>query len=177
MHLCHRVSRWSALLAGLFLLAGCARDFMQIGAATTLCCPGDYDSYRAYTVVDDSMPVFLRDYVEEEFDAAFQEKGLVRNDRLNDVIVTLQYNHINLNPEQQDIDPFDGQIESDERLRYVARVDILVHETDSGKQVWGGRINRIHSVRPGSYMHEDRARPEFRAAFLEALESYPALSP
>lgn len=176
MHHSRLFTRLTAAMLGL-LLAGCAQDFMQIGAATTHCCPGDYESYHSYGVVDDSLPGFLREYVVEEFDAVFQEKGLVRNDRLNDIVVTLQYNHINLNPEQEDVDPFDEQIQPEERLRYIAQVQILMHETDGGEEVWGGQINRIHSVLPGSYMHEERARPAFREAFREALNSYPELAP
>lgn len=168
-------SRLTATVLALLLLTGCAQDFMQIGAATTLCCPGDYPSYQTYGVVNDSLPGFLREYVAEEFDAAFQDKGLVRNDRLNDIVVTLQYNHINLNPEQEAVDPFNEQIQTEERLRYVAQVQIRMHESDSGEEIWAGQINRIHSVLPGAYMHEDRARPAFRQAFQEALRSYPRL--
>ncbi|MGM0634169.1 MAG: hypothetical protein ACQETO_13495 [Pseudomonadota bacterium] len=171
------LSRPVAAVLSLIMLAGCAQqDFMQIGAATTLCCPGDYESYESYGVVNDNLPGFLADYVVAEFDAAFQEKGLVRNDRLNDIEVTLQYNHINLNPDQEEVDPFDEQIQPEERLRYVAQVQILMHESDTGEAVWSGQINRIHSVLPGSYMHEERARPAFREAFLEALQSYPPLT-
>lgn len=173
----HPFARLTATALSLLLLAGCAGNQLQIGASTTLCCPGDYESYEAYGVDGGSMPGFLRDYVVEEFDAAFQEKGLVRNDRTNDIMVTLQYNHINLNPEQEEVDPFDEQIQPEERLRYVAQLQILIHEADSGDQVWGGQINRIHSVLPGAYMHEDRARPAFREAFLEALQSYPERNP
>jgi len=166
--------RWS-LAAALLLMVGCAQDFMQIGHSTTHCCPGDYDEYLAYGLQFQDMPGFLQEYVGEEFDAAFQEKGLVRNDRLNDITVRLIYRHINLNPEQEHIDPFERRIEEDTRLRYVATIVIEMHESDSGELVWAGQINRIHSVLPGSYMHEDRARPAFRAAFREALSSYPPL--
>lgn len=163
-------------LPGILLLAltGCAGEYAQIGAATTDCCPGDYQAYESYTVDDQTLPGFLREYVSGEFDAVFQEKGLVRNDRINDLVVTLEYNHINLRPEQEEIDPFAEQIQSEERLRYVAQIRIRIHESDSGELVWGGQISRIHSVLPGSYMHEERARPAFQEAFREALSSYPA---
>lgn len=168
--------RGTLMAAFILMLAGCAQDFMQIGASTTTCCPGDYDQYLAYGLEFRDMPGFLQEYVGEEFDAAFQEKGLVRNDRLNDVVVSLVYRHINLNPEQEHIDPFERRIEEDTRLRYVATIAIEIHESDSGDLVWAGQINRIHSVLPGAYMHEDRARPAFREAFREALSTYPALT-
>lgn len=172
---------WMARVKGLcllplFLLVACSNDFMQIGHSVTECCPGDYSEYLAYGVEHEEMPGFLVEYVTEEFDQAFQEKGLVRNDRLNDIVVTLRYRHVNLNPEQEEIDPFERRIESDVRLRYAATIEVEMRETESGQIVWAGQVNRIHSVLPGQYMHEDRARPAFRAAFRAALESYPALN-
>ncbi len=166
----------AVLLAAAIFLGGCAGDFMQIGYSTTYCCPGDYQNYHAWGLEYQDMPVFLGDYVGEEFEQAFAEKGLIRNDRLNDIMVTLRYRHVNLDPEQERLDPFERRIEEDVRLRYAATIEIDIHETDSGERVWAGQINRIHSVLPGEYMHEDRARPAFRAAFREALATYPELS-
>lgn len=175
--LSNRVSAYirAVLLLPLFLLAACSNDFMQIGHSVSECCPGDYENYLAYGVQHEEMPGFLAEYVTEEFDSVFQEKGLVRNDRLNDIVVTLRYKHVNLNPEQEDIDPFERRIESDVRLRYAATIEIEMRETDSDAVVWAGQVNRLHSVLPGSYMHEDRARPAFRAVFREVLGSYPSL--
>ena len=61
-------------------------------------------------------------------------------------------------------------------LRYVANIVVDIAESDSGTVVWSGQVNRIHTVMPGEYMHEERARPEFQAAFREMLSSYPALA-
>jgi len=165
----------AVMLTCVMFLGACAGDFRQIGYSTTYCCPGDYENYHAWGLEYQNMPVFLRDYVGEEFEQAFAEKGLIRNDRLNDIVVTLRYSHVNLNPEQELVDPFERRVEQDVRLRYAATIEIEMHETDSGERVWAGQINRIHSVLPGEYMHEDRARPAFRVAFTEALASYPAL--
>ena len=46
------------------------------------------------------MPVFLQEYVTAEFNAAFAEKGLTRNDRMNDLQILLRNNHINLSSER-----------------------------------------------------------------------------
>lgn len=162
------------LIAGA-VLAGCASNSGQIGHTVTLCCPGDYPSYHAYGVELEEMPGFLSSYMLDEFDAAFQQKGLVRNDRINDLVVTLSYHHVNLNPEQEEIDPFERRIESEQMLRYVANIVVEMREAETGRQVWAGRINRIHTVLPGEYMHENSARHEFRDAFTRMLESYPAL--
>jgi len=120
------------------------------------------------------MPAFLSNYVVAEFDRAFQEKGLSRNDRSNQLRVSLTYRHVNLNPEQEDIDPFERRIEEDVVLRYEATILVEIRESATGKVVYAGKVNHLHSVIPGEYMHEERARPEFANAFRAMLSSYPA---
>lgn len=156
-------------------LAACVQTGGQIGTSIDVCCPGDYDDYDDYGVTTVNMPLFLRDYVVDEFDQAFQEKGLSRNDQINDLRVELRYNHINLDPEQEDINPF-VRIESlNVELNYIAEIEVRMYETASNNLVWAGSISRIHQVTPGEYMHEDRARPEFLQAFRRILENYPNL--
>ena len=161
-------------LAGMFLLASCVQTGTQIGASPSLCCPGDYANYATYGLSTEDMPQFLRDYVVAEFDAAFQAKGLRRNDSRNDLRVLLRYNHINLNPEQQDIDPFERIESQNVELSYIAAIDIEMVDTRSNELVWAGSISRIHRVTPGEYMHEAGARPAFQQAFSTVLESYPS---
>ena len=165
------------MMSSLFLLltlAACANTTgHQIGYNVTVCCPGDYGSYQTYRIQTQDIPEFLSDYVVDEFEAAFQEKGIVRNDRLGDVVVKLSYQHVNLNAEQEDIDPFDRRTGEGFTLRYVATITVEIIEEED--VVWGGQIHRIHNVTPGEYMHENDARPEFRNAFRRLLESYPSL--
>ena len=157
------------------LLSSCASNSLQIGTNLTLCCPGNYSEYAEYGVTTSNIPIFLRDYVVAEFDGVLEEKGLVRNDQVNDIRVELNYTHVNLSSEQQDIDPFVLMEAFTEELSYIARIDINIVETASNRPVWGGSISRIHQVTPGEYMHEDRARPAFRQAFRAVLASYPSL--
>lgn len=157
----------------LFILTSCAQTGMQIGTNLTLCCPGNYASYSEYGLEIVDVPLFLRDYVSAEFESAFQQKGLTRNDRINDVRVTLRYTQIDLVPGQQEIDPF-VRIESlNVELNYIAQIEIEIIETRSNDVVWAGSVSRIHQVTPGEYMHEDRARPYFYQAFQSLLASYP----
>lgn len=158
----------------LLALVACAQTGSQIGTSLSLCCPGDYAGYQDYGLETQDMPLFLRDYVVAEFDAAFQEKGLQRDDRFNDIRVLLRYNHVNLDPEQERIDPFIRMESITVELNYIAVLEIEVIETATNKKIWAGSISRIHQVTPGEYMHEDRARPAFAGAFLEVLSSYPA---
>ena len=163
------------LLSLTVALTGCAQNAMQIGTNLTLCCPGTYSEYTEYGLRTENMPLFLRDYVTDEFESAFQEKGLTRNDQINDVRVVLRYDHINLNTQQQDIDPFIRVESISVQLDYIARIEIEITETSSNNVIWGGTISRIHQVTPGEYMHEDRSRPAFRQAFRSVLASYPSL--
>jgi hypothetical protein len=158
------------------ILAGCAQTGGQIGHSINTCCPGNYAEYREYGIELREIPVFLSDYVVAEFDRAFQEKGLRRNDRQNQLRVTLSYRHVNLNPEQEEIDPFERRIEQDVVLRYEATILVDIRESASGRVVYAGQINHLHSVSPGEFMHEERARPEFANAFRAMLSSYPNLN-
>ncbi|MDO8907088.1 MAG: hypothetical protein Q7W55_01165 [Pseudohongiella sp.] len=163
-------------LLALLMLAGCAQTGGQIGHSVSVCCPGNYAEYREYSIELREIPAFLSDYVVVEFDRAFQEKGLSRNDNRNQLRVTLSYRHVNLNPEQEQIDPFERRIEQDVVLRYEATILVEMRESASGRVVYAGQINHLHSVTPGEFMHEERARPEFANAFRAMLASYPALN-
>ena len=95
------------LTALLTVLVSCAGSpGMKIGNTVTICCPGDYATYQSYGIEAVTLPLFLRDYAVAQFDTAFQEKGLARNDQRSELIVNLAYRHVNLNPDQQTIDPF-----------------------------------------------------------------------
>ena len=155
------------------LLSSCAGITSQIGSSPLLCCPGDYQNYSEYGLGTEGLPLFLRDYVVAEFERAFDEKGLSKNDQAHDIEVVLAYNHINLYPDQQDIDPFVRMKSLNVELSYIAQINIEIAETATRKKLWAGAISRIHQVTPGEYMHEERASPEFYKAFARVLENYP----
>ena len=171
------MSRWKQIvLAGCaIILVGCAQTGTQIGSNLSICCPGNYSSYTEYGLEVQNMPIFLRDYVTAEFESAFNQKGLSRNDRINDVRVVLRYVQIDLVPGQAEIDPFVRIERLNVELNYIARIEIEILETQSNDVVWAGSVSRIHQVTPGEYMHENRARPYFQQAFQSLLESYPPL--
>jgi len=145
----------------------------EIGSSLTLCCPGNYQAYNEYGLQTENMPVFLRDYLVAEFDAAFQEKGLRRNDMQNDLRVELSYSHVSLDSKQNDIDPFVRLESAGIEIRYIAVIDIAMFDTTTGNKVWGGELRRIHNVSPGEYMHEGSARSKFLQAFRSVLSQYP----
>lgn len=116
----------------------------------------------------------MREYVITEFDTAFQELGMVRNDGNSDIVVNLNYRHVNLDSQQQDIDPLMRVESMTVELRYIANIDISMRERAGGKIVWEGTISRIHSVQPGEYMHEEGASAAFLATFRNLLKEYPS---
>jgi hypothetical protein len=162
------------MLVAVLLLTGCAQSGLKIGNSVTLCCPGNYNNYEDYGLQVKDMPLFLSPWIVDMFDAAFQEKGMQRNDQINDLIVTLTYRHVNLNPEQEDINPFIRQESINVELRYIAVVEISMRETATGQVVWSGEVSRIHNVTPGEYMHEDRAKLAFLETFRDLLNHYPS---
>lgn len=155
------------------LLGACSQNSLRIGNSVNLCCPGDYANYSSFGITTEELPYFLEGYVVEEFKLALEEKGLTYNEQVNDLIVTLRYRHINLNAEQQDIDPFIRQETINVELRYVATIDIEMKETSTNKLVWAGDVHRIHNVSPGEYMHDHRAIAAFRETFRDLLMDYP----
>lgn len=168
-------------------LVACASS-SAISTRLTLCCPGDYDNYRDYSLQTEEMPGFLAEYVVAEFDAAMTEIGLIRNggdaatveSGLNgnggnaDLQVTLRYNHINLNSEQEEIDPFVSNESLLAEINYIADIEILMRDSAGDELVWAGSVRRLHQVVPGEYMHQEMARPAFRRAFRTVLRDYPA---
>lgn len=167
--------KWTKVagLALMLVLTGCAQTGMRIGNNLTLCCPGSYTQYDDYRLQTENMPLFLSGWVVEMFDSAFQEKGMNRNDQVNDLIVTLSYQHVNLNPEQQDINPFIRVEAIDDELHYIAVINVSMRETRTGDEVWAGQVSRIHTVSPGEYMHEGNARLAFLETFRDLLQDYP----
>jgi hypothetical protein len=172
-------------LCALLLLASCAHTGLRIANNVTLCCPGNYPNYEDYALrVDPNMPLFLSSWVVDMFDSAFQELGMQRDDQINDLIVTLSYRHVNLDAEQQDINPFVAQSPVGPRdvnqegmtieLRYIAVIEISMRETATGEEVWAGEVSRIHTVAPGEYMHEGNSRAAFLETFRDILRNYPA---
>lgn len=163
------------ILVSLMLVLSACTNFggPQIGNAITLCCPGSYASYSSFGVENTNLPVFLRGYVTDEFDQAFQELGMTRDDGNGDLVVNLAYRHVSLDSEQEDIDPFTRVESMNVELRYVANIDITMRERQTGSIVWAGNISRIHSVQPGEYMHQESARPAFLDTFRDLLQGYP----
>lgn len=162
-------------VSALLVLTGCGSySGMQISNNVTTCCPGNYGEYTSFAIENVELPVFLREYVSEEFEQAFRELGMTRIDNSSDLIVNLAYRHVSLDAEQQEIDPLMRMESMTVELRYIANIDITMRERRTGDVVWGGTISRIHSVQPGEYMHQENASGAFLQTFRDLLSQYPS---
>ncbi|GAB1258473.1 hypothetical protein NBRC116494_29750 [Aurantivibrio plasticivorans] len=165
-------------------ISSCSSTHTSVGYAVTLCCPGNYSQYTNYTLQTQDIPAFLTDTITQNFDLAFQEKGLgkvhLSNHKNPSLAVTLRYVHVNLNAEQER--PVSSTMEKWERhesysqaLSYMATIEINIREFTTKELVWSGQVQRRHHVQPGEYMHEDRASGDILMAFRDVLMSYPSL--
>lgn len=163
--------------------SGCAFFPKPIGSTLSLCCPGDYASYKTYHLKTEALPQFIDASTATAFVSAFEEKGMQRRQEDADLEVVLRYEHVNMNPEQEAIDPLTrrrgnegegrGSESGDVELRYLATIVVEIREIQSAELIYAGRIHRLHTVEPGEYMHEGRAYQAFLNGFRELLAQYP----
>jgi len=160
----------SLMLFPLLFISGCEQNSLRIGNGVDICCPGDYANYHSFNVETHELPFFMRDYVVNEFISALEQRGLHYNEQVSDLQIALVYRHINLNADQQQIDPFvtqsiiDGESVETE-LRYIATIDIIMRESTTNKVIWAGEVHRLHTP---------RAIAAFRESFRDLLQHYPA---
>jgi|TARA_B100000315_G_scaffold193562_1_gene184099 hypothetical protein len=114
-------------------------------------------------------PEFLREHIIREFDTAFEEHGLTRNDSESDLRVRFIYKYIRLDAVQGDIDLVSEEeaIESDVHYKEVISIDLF--ETDTGYHIRGGEISRILSISPLDYGIEERNKNDLLSAFRRFL--------
>jgi len=156
--------------------AGCAQKNLGVGAAVLNCCPGNTEAYTAFSLTLEDLPAFLNPVMEQEFTAAFEKKGLVRDDVNSDLTVHLKLLRQDLN-EPVPKDDFKGHLAPGDSTRFLADLLIEMYDQTTNELIWSGTIGRIHDVVPGEYMHIERAQTAIAAAFDEALESYPKREP
>ena len=77
--------------------------------------------------------------------------------------------------QQRDYGSLDEQLADGSETRFVARLVTEFRLADQEDIAWQGRIERLHSVSLGEYMHTGRASQELLAAFRDMLQSYPVI--
>lgn len=160
------------LLIGLLGLVGCATDNLGVIAETGLV--GSVPDFRSFEVQADQLPAFLGPIIVSNFSVAMAERGLQPLVSGGDAKVTLSY----VQEDKRAIpanDAFEGRIDQGGEARFVARILVEVRAVDGGPVLWSGSIARLHSIRPGDYMHTGTASVAFLEAFRELLVSYPVV--
>ena len=167
--------RRPALPGALFVmlvLTGCAADYPGIGVT-----PGAGAAppeLRSFTVLAEDMPAFLGPIVVSNFSVAMAERGLQPVSDNGAAVVTLRFEQEGMAPGSSR-DGFAERIDQGGDTRFLAIIRVEVRRTGEDAILWQGSIQRMHSIRPGDYMHTGPASVAFLDAFRALLKDYPAL--
>ena len=167
--------RWTLCLL-FFCLSGCAgQNYLGI----TLTPPGEQatqalEALRSFQVESVDLPVFLGPIMVSNFSVALAERGLQPVVEGGDILVTLRYVQSDLTT-----DPPPGSLQeaggNGGETRFIARIVVEFRRSGDPGVIWQGSIQRLHSVRPGDYMHTGQASVALLAAFRDLLSTYPEL--
>lgn len=158
------------VLWSLLLLSGCATSYLGISVS-----PGQQASavkVTTFEVQPDKLPAFLGPILVSNFSVALAERGLQPVASDGDAVVFLRYVQEDLTIEQ-DHDAFDERIDQGSDTRFVAKVEVEINAASTGERIWAGSIQRLHTIRPGDYMHTGNASVALLEAFRDLLSDYP----
>jgi hypothetical protein len=151
---------------------GCAVSNLGISATGT-----DTDqpvSFESFEVKAVDLPAFLGPIIVSNFSVALAERGLQPVISGGEAIAILRYIQEDLTTAQQH-DDFEERIDVGSDTRFVARIAVEIRQAGSQDIAWAGSIQRLHTIRPGDYMHTGRASVAFLDSFRELLQDYPQL--
>ncbi|MFT7246467.1 MAG: hypothetical protein ACI82A_003843 [Candidatus Azotimanducaceae bacterium] len=130
-------------------------------------------SLKSFHVVADQIPAFLGPIIVSNFSVAMAERGMQPVSEGGDAVATLRLEQVQM-LENRTRDDFDERIEEGGETRFMARIIVEIRVAKEDKVLWQGSVQRLHTVRPGDFMHTGRASVSFLEAFRELLEDYPA---
>ena len=128
---------------------------------------------KSFHVIADQIPAFLGPIIVSNFSVAMAEQGMQPVSEGGDAVATLRLEQIPMN-EARARDDFEESVDDGGETRFMARIVVEIRAAGGNKILWQGSIQRIHTVRPGDYMHTGRASVSFLEAFRELLDNYPA---
>ena len=147
------MSKYFCVVAVL-ILAGCT----SVNRGITIGAGGESSlaGVRTFEVKAVNMPAFLGPIVASNFSVAMAERGFQPVGENGDAIVILKFEQEDIDQERRR-DDFDERIDQGGDIRFIARVvvDLTVKSTDSTIRL--GSLQRMHTVRPGDYMHTGNA--------------------
>lgn len=161
----------SILVAVGCIISGCMNPNLGIGVTVSDCCYPEQLTYRSYGLTIKNAPEFLKPYIVDSMSQVLVDKGLIRDDKNHDLLITLTYQQTDLKDEFQK-DEFEGHLSPGGDFRFNAAILIEIRDSASSMLIWSGSISRDHDVFVGEYMHE-RSRQAIYNAFTEVLENFP----
>lgn len=146
----------------ILILAGCAtvNRGITVGAGGESSLAG----VRTFEVEAVNMPAFLGPIIVSNFSVAMAELGFQPVGENGDAIVILKYVQDDIGQERHR-DDFDERIDQGGDLRFVARIVVDLTVKTTGTTFRMGSLQRLHTVRPGDYMHTGNASVAFLESF------------
>lgn len=127
---------------------------------------------KSFHIIADQIPAFLGPISVSNFSVAMAEQGMQPVSEGGDVVATLRLEQIPMH-ENRARDDFDERVEEGGETRFMARIVVELRAANDDKILWQGSIQRLHTVRPGDFMHTGRASVSFLEAFRGLLDDYP----
>ena len=117
-----------------------------------------------YTLTIDGMPGFLLPYFRDELIAALTARGATEVAADGDAGFVLRFEQVALGAESEPRDDLGEKTATEERARFMARVELLVRLRGTADTIRVGSLSRVHAITTGAYMHQ-RARGAIRQGF------------
>ena len=121
-----------------------------------------------YTLTIEQMPGFLVPYFRDELNAALAARGATEVAADGDAGFVLRFEQVVLGAESPPRDVLGEKLATEERARFMARVELLVRLRGAADTSRVGSLTRVHAITTGAYMHQ-RARGPIRQGFDQLL--------
>lgn len=148
------------------LLCGCVSMTPSIDVAINE--PVTPVEITSYTLTIEQMPGFLVPYFRDELTAALAARGATEVAADGDAGFLLRFEQVALGAESPARDDRGETIASEERARFIARVELSVRLRGAANSIGVGSLARVHAITTGAYMHQ-RARGSIRQGFDQLL--------
>lgn len=161
----------NSFLLLVLLISACATGPRGIDVKTgSYAVPPEIESF---SVITDQLPGFLTPMVVSSFGSALAEKGLQQVSAGGDAVVTLRLEQQTFSQGRVQ-DDFEERVEGGDETRFMAEIVVEFREAGQNAIFWQGSVQRLHSAKPGDYMHGGPAVKALVEAFRVMLADYPA---
>ena len=153
----------------LLLLTGCVNQSRSLDTEQTACCLPETPAI--YKVTSLEVPSFMKDMVEVSLHLTMQTLGYTnRGQNEADLLVSASYEQTDFaNNQKNDSAMLEASNVVDPK-QFVAKINIQIKDT-SGKIVWQGAVQRLHTVGPGEYTHRGNAANSIATSLVELIST------